>query len=227
MHSQNSFTLAKSLRAGCVALLLLTVGSVGPVFADAESDYQAGQKSFDQGDVVGSMAPLRLAADAGHAKAQVLLAQILDYSEFDEEALQYYRKAANQGNMDGMYGYGAMLLSGEGLKEKNVPEGRAWVLKAAELGHRQAINVIATALMTLGLGYQESDQNSPQALRWIQASAKNDYLPAVDALANAYREGGVLGAPQDPVLAEEYQAQANRLRGIDPSKVGKRKKTRR
>lgn len=205
----------------------MALGQPFSVLADVESDYLEGKNSYIAGDMVGAIPPLRKAADAGHPKAQSLLALILDYSEFDEDAVELYRKSAKQGDPDGMYGYGAMLVSGDGLKAKNVDEGRSWILKAAEQGHLQAINVIAAARMSGNLGYGESDRDTPETLHWAQLAAKNNYLPAVDALAKAYREGGALGAPQDAALADEYQALAYKLRGIDPSQTAKRKKLRR
>jgi TPR repeat protein len=60
------------------------------------------------------------------------------------------------------------------------------------------------------------------ALRWIQLAAQQDYLPAVDALAQAYSTGGSFGLEVNPRLAAQYQAQADRLRGIEPGR-GKKK----
>lgn len=227
MQNKNFSMQLKSWRLAGVFLLAAVLGQPFAAFADVESDYLSGKDSYIAGDMVGAIPPLKKAADAGHAKAQSLLALILDYSEFDEDAVELYRKSAKQGDPDGMYGYGAMLVSGDGLKEKNVAEGRSWILKAAEQGHLQSINVIAAARMSGTLGYGEADRDTPETLHWAQLAAKNNYLPAVDGLANAYRDGGFLGATQDSALAEEYQAQANRIRGIDPSKVVKRKKFRR
>ena len=202
---------------GCALALWMAAAMAGP-----EEDYQAGAKSFGDGDVVGSMAPLRTAALAGHPKAQVLLAEILDRSEFDEEALDLYRKAAVQGDPDGMFGLGAMLAAGEGLKKKEPEEARAWILKAAELGHKQATNVMAQAYMKSELGLREADRDSAIAFQWVKRAAENDYLPAVDALVAAYSVGNIWGLAPNKAIADEYQAQANRIRNVDPGK-GKKK----
>jgi TPR repeat protein len=193
--------------------------------AAPEDDYRIGLKSFQDGDVIGAMNVLRKSADAGHAKSQVLLAEVLDRAELNEEALSYYRKAADQGDPDGMFGYGAMLAAGEGLKAKDLVEGRRWILKAAEQGHTQAVSVMGHAYLKGDLGLTENDRNTPEALHWVEQAAKVDYLPAVDALVDAYRTGIGLPVTANVKLADDYLAQANRLRGIDPSK--KKKKGRR
>lgn len=213
----------KSWRAGKLLLVLMLAGA-GAALAGANEDYQAALKSYRDGDVVGAMPGLRRAADAGNARAQVLLAEILDRSEFDEDAVAYYRKAAAQGDPDGMFGLGAMTAAGEGVKRKDVAEGRRWILQAAELGHRQAISVMAQAYLRGELGLTEGERNTAAALHWVQRAAQQDDLPAVDALALAYRTGGQLTLAADLRLAEQYAAQANRLRGIEPGKGRKKGK---
>lgn len=197
--------------------MLLSTG----VLAGPDEDYLAGLKSFRNGDVVGAMTPLRAAALAGHAKAQALLGDILDRSEFDAEAVALYRKSADQGDPDGMFGLGAMIAAGEGVK-KDLLVARGWILKAAELGHKQAINVMAQAYLKGELGFSEAERKSPTALQWLKRAAENDDLPAIDALAAAYRAGDSYGLAADRGLADQYQAQANRIRNIDPEK-GKKK----
>lgn len=213
------------MRFGGIAIvLILTQFVAGSVWAGAEEDYQAGLKSHRDGDVVGAMTPLRAAAMENHPKAQALLAEILDRTDFDEDALALYRKSAEQGDPDGMFGLGAMLVSGEG-GSKDEPAGRAWILKAAEAGQALAINVVAQAYLKGELGYSEAERATPEALAWIRRAAANAYLPAIDALAAAYASGTGLAVAVDPGLAEEYRAQANKIRNIEPTQ-GKKKQRR-
>lgn len=198
--------------------------SVLTVHAGPDEDYQSALKSYRAGDVVGSMPGLRKAADDGHPKAQALLAELLDRAEFDEDALVYYRKAANQGDPEGMFGLGVMTAAGEGLKEKDPAEGRLWIERAAELGHKRAIIVMAQAYLKAELNIRKDERNSAAALKWVQQAVELDYLPALDALHDAYRTGGALTVSVDLKLAEQYLAKANLLRGIDPGKGKKRKK---
>ncbi len=208
--------------AGRLALLgLITTLVCATASADTEEDYQKGLKSFQVGDIVGAMAPLRTAALAGDARAQALMAEILDRSEFDEEALSLFQKSADQGNADGMFGLGTMLISGEGAKKKDPVKGREWIQKAADLGHKQAINVIAQAYLNAELGLLESDKNSPTALEWVKKAADNDYLPALDALIDAYNEGNRWGLEANKAKANEYLTKANKIRNVHAVKKKK------
>lgn len=206
---------------------LLIAGALlapGPLLADANEDYELGARQYKEGDMAGAMAPLRKAVSAGHVKAMVMLAEILDYSEFNEDAVDLYRKAANLGDPGGMFGLGSMMATGEGTKRD--PAGaRIWIEKAAKLGHGQAIRVMAQAFLKAELGLTEKGRDTPEALHWVQLAAKDDYLPAVDALAEAYRTGGMLGVSANAALSEQYVAQGNKIRQIDPGKIKKKKRS--
>lgn len=195
-----------------LAVLGLLVNA--PVFAGAPEDFAVASKAYAAGDVVGSMPLLKRSADAGHAPAQVLLAEIFDRSEFDEDAVVYYRKAADQGSADGQFGLGSMYSIGEGVK-KDLSAARRWIMLAAEQGHKQAVGVMAQAYMSGQLGIDEKERQSEEALRWIRKAADLGFLPAVDALVMAYRNG-TLGLAADTAEAGRWQAKANELRGLRP-----------
>lgn len=197
----------KLVVALCLALAVST-----PVRAGAPEDFTAASKSYAAGDVVGSMPLLRRSADVGYAPAQVLLADILDRSEFDEEAVGYYRKAADQGSADGQFGLGSMISIGEGVT-KDLAAARRWITLAAEQGHKQAIGVMAQAFVAGQLGISEEERQGEEGRRWIRQAADGGYLPAIDSLLLAYRNGGI-GLEADPAEADRWQAKANELRGI-------------
>jgi len=205
--------IAKTCRTVLAGLLVLGCQAV---LAGPPEDFSVASKAYASGDLIGSMPVLRRSADAGYAPAQALLAEILYRSEFDEEAVGYYRKAADQGNADGQFGLGSMYSTGEGVK-KDLAAARHWISLAAEQGHKQAIGVMAQAHMSGQLGITEKEQQSEEALRWIKRAAETDYLPAVDALAVAYRNG-TLGLAADATAADQWQAKANELRGIKAGK---------
>lgn len=196
----------------CVGLLVPIPGSASP-----DDDYQQGSRSYAQGDVMTAMTRLKSAADAGHAAAQALYAQILDRADSDDEAVSYYRKSAEQGDADGQFGYGSMLASGEGIK-RNPEEGRQWITRAADQGHRLAINELALAYLTGQLAIAADARGGGEALRRIRLAADNDFVPAMDALAEAYRAGGY-GLSADLKLADEWLTRARKARGL----LGKRK----
>lgn len=200
-------------------MLFPVVGSallVGHVHAGAPEDFEAGRKAYRSGDIVGAMAPLKRAAEAGHAAAQALYAHILDRSEVDEEAVEWFRKSAMQNDPDGQYGYGSMLAAGEGVK-RDLAAARMWIEKAAEQGHLLAVNLLAQSYVSGQLGISETERTSPQALVALKRAADLDFLPAIDALAQAYSKGGY-GVTPDAVTAEKYAHRARDLRGKTPGK---------
>ena len=204
------------VHAGKLAIVLaLAVLVTAPVHAGAPEDFAQAAKIYAAGDVVGSMPLLRRSANAGHAPAQVLLAEILDRSEFDEEAVSYYRKAAEQGSADGQFGLGSMYSIGEGVK-KDLDTARRWIRMAADQGHKQAVCVMAQAFLSAQLGISDKDRYSEEARRWIRQAADLGFLPAIDALVLAYREGSP-GIEPDASEAGRWQAKANELRGLRPT----------
>lgn len=189
-------------------------------FAAAEDDYREGLKFYQTGDVTTAMARLRKAADIGHAPAQVLLADILDQAEFNEDAVNYYRKAAEQGNADGEFGLGGMYASGEGVK-RDAAEARKWITRAADKNHLRAMTALAQAYISGGLGIEEKERGGEDARRWITRAADSSYLPALDYLAKAHRTG-MLGLAVDLKQAEAMEAKARNIRGVIAGRKGKK-----
>lgn len=125
--------------------------SAGWALAGPEQDTELAEKEFARGDLVVSMGLWRKAAQEGYAPAQVRLADILDKAEEDVEAVDWYRKAAVQGNAAGEYGLGQMYLKGEGVK-KDAEQARVNVLRAAEKNHLPAVLLMMEAYRTGGMG---------------------------------------------------------------------------
>jgi len=85
---------------------------------------------------LGDVAALKQNAEAGNAEAQVKLGNALAFNFRQKEALDWYRKAAAQGNIDAQYHLGQMLLFGAyGASTNMVPpnqaEGLRWTFMAA------------------------------------------------------------------------------------------------
>lgn len=203
-------------------IVALALGLAAPVVrAGPPEDFKAGLDAYRVGDVRTAVSILRNSADGGHAASQVLLGDILDAAEEDEEAVKYYRLAAEQGSADGYMGLAKMYSSGEGVA-KDVAAARGWILKAAETGHPVAVQALAKSYIEGGLGLTDADRSGPQALRWIQAGAALDLLPAIDRLAVAYRQGQ-LGLAADAARASELEARALKLRTANQPAPGKGK----
>lgn len=173
--------------AACVFALLLTcLARVS--WAAPEDDYRAGSQALRAGDVIQAMALLRKAADLGHSASQAMLAGLLDQAEFDEEAIAYYRKSAEQGDPQGEFGLGSMYAAGEGVKRDPI-EARKWITRAAEKGHANAISVLAMAYIKGELGIEESQRKSAEALRWVRKASDAGSVPAMEQMALALRTG--------------------------------------
>lgn len=192
--------------AACTALL-------GSALAGPEDDYKLGIKRYRNGDIVEAMAPLQKSADAGHAAAQALYGYLLDISDFDDEAVVYYKKAAEQGNPDGQLGYGLALINGEGI-QPNVKDGEQWIRKAADAGLAAAENQMA--LMELDAAGLPGRSNE-EALKWINKSVANEFIPAIEGLADAYRNG-TFGLVPNVKMAEELLEKARKIQGIEKRK---------
>ena len=203
---------------GMIVAAMLACGSA---WADVASDFQAGQRAYQEGDVRAAIALLRPAAAAGHAPSQALMGRILEGALESAEAAKYYRQAADQGDAEGLYGLGVMYLGGEGVARDPVV-AREWMLKAAQAGHPNASTVIGLAYVRGGLGLSEAERQSREALPWIEKAASAGALDAVERLAVAYRRGDYGVAP-DVKKAEAYEARARELRKLTPAKGRKAK----
>lgn len=129
---------------GCC--LGLSVAIAGP-----EEDNALAEKEFARGDLVVSMSLWRKAAQAGYAPSQVWLGDILDKAEEDAGAVEWYKKAAEQGSAGGEYGLGQMYLKGEGVKQ-DVALGRQYVERAANKNHVEAVKSMMTVYRQGGMG---------------------------------------------------------------------------
>lgn len=194
-----------------VFALALTWMMAQPVgAATPEERFQEARRIFIRGDVVGAMPSLRKAADEGHAPAQALLAQILDQAEFNQEAVEYFRKAALQGNADGEYGLGTMYAAGEGV-QRDAQEALRWYRLAAGRGHDRAILVLALAHLRGDLGLVDRRRDDPQARLWIRGAAEKGDVQAMDGLAAALHSGD-FGFAVDPGQAAVWEAAVKKLR---------------
>lgn len=188
--------------------ILILAFTMQAAFAGPIEDYNTGMEKFKEGDVVGAMAPLKTAADAGQPDAQALLGYILHQAGENDAAFAYMRKSAEQGNAEGQYGLSVMYSSGDGVA-KDMAESRKWLQFAAEQGNAKAINAMAQYY----LSGEAPDPQSAEALSWLRRAADINYIPAINALAAAYRDGRY-GLAVDPAQAAQWEARSRKLRGL-------------
>lgn len=215
---------------GCVSQTGLALAAPQPAEAapasavaaphDPEQNYQSGIQAEADADMVGAMDFYRLAADAGHAKAQARLGELMRQGQFHVEAEKYFRMAAAQGNRDGQYGLGFIYREGEGVK-RDYDEARKWLVLSGEQGHEEAIRVMSIAYIKGAVGIDQAAQQSQEALAWIRRGAGMDFLPALDALAAAYRTGQ-FGLEPDPDQADVIVQKTNKMRNIKPKEEKKK-----
>ncbi len=127
---------------------------VGSVLATIVLSNQANAQAQLRGMLtvgMGDIAAIKQNAEAGDAKAQVALADSLIGNFHSADALPWYRKAAEQGNSEGAYQVGRILLYGSpGIPKEqaispNPAQGILWTFRAATNGHGEACRDMAKA----------------------------------------------------------------------------------
>lgn len=207
-----------------MAVVLIAAGLIGGVAAHAapSDDHRRGMEAYARGDVVGAMSALRPAAKAGHAPSQSLLAFILMSADFAEEAAALYRDAAAQGDADGHAGLATAYVEGRGVA-KDEKLALQHFLKAADLGHGKSIEVVADAHLQGRLGL--AGALAADSVAAVRRAADKGYLPAVDALSEAYRVGR-WDLAADAQQSAQWKARAAELRaqrtGPAPPRRGSR-----
>jgi len=185
--------------------------------AAPQDDYSAGRKAYLAGDVVSAMTPLKRAADSGYAPAQSLYAYILDKAEYNEEAAQYFRRAAEQGDAEGQYGLGILYASGEGVT-RDPAVAREWLERAGNQDHGLAVVALSQAFLGGRLGFK-TDPADAAGLGWVRKAGALDSIPALSYLAQGYRTGAFGAA--DLKEAERLDA---RIRELSPDNRKKNRK---
>ena len=146
--------------AGRTVLCVLAGSMIVPMaWADSAKDAEQAEKEFARGNLIVAMALWRKAAGQGNAQAQARLGDILDKAEEDTEAVAWYRKASEQGNADGDYGLGQMYAKGEGVK-RDLEQARAYVQRAADKGHVNAVMQMRESHRLGGLGLPVDPEQS-------------------------------------------------------------------
>lgn len=203
-----------------------------------EEDFEAADKADKDDDMRAASKLYKRAAAGGHAEAQARFGHILYRGSYNEGALEYFRKSAAQGNAEGQYGVAFMYQGGEGGVEMDMVEAHKWYAMAAQQGHMKSIYTLAEACIgpsdsVLAKIFDKAKVNKmildaamlcgSDALFWIKRAADIDYIPAVEALANAYRSGRY-GLAADTKQADELDAKVNKLLGVKENVKKKRRR---
>ncbi len=114
-----------------------------------------------------------------------------------EEALEWFRKAAEQGDLLAQYSLGDMYENGNGV-EQDYEEALEWFRKAAEQG-------LSLAQYSLGLMYENGngvEQDYEEAEKWFRKAAEQGLSLAQYSLGLMYENGD--GVEQDYEEAEKW-----------------------
>ena len=98
--------------------------------------------------------------------------------------MQWYRKAAEQGDVDAQYNLGNMYAKGRGVRQDNA-QAVQWFRKAAEQGDAEAQNNLGV-MYAYGQGVR---QNYKSAKEWLGKACDNGLQQGCDA----YRELNQVG----------------------------------
>ena len=139
---------------------------------------------------------LQRTAELGEAKAQFLMANAyengLGVERNPDRALSWYKRSAAEGYLPSMIALGAIHQQGALGTRKNMSVAHTWHQKAfeetrklAEKDDPDAQNLLST-FYAQGLG---TDPNRAESIRWLRASGKNGYLPAIMKLGSIYSRG--------------------------------------
>lgn len=130
------------LRVLMAVVVMLAVGTPSS-FAQDEGPgaFAQGLAAFDAGDYRAAVAQWRPLAEAGHAEAQLALADLyrngLGVPVDLEAAVGWYRKAAEQGNATAQLNLGDFYSEGIGVP-RDLVQAYVWLSLAARQGSRWA-----------------------------------------------------------------------------------------
>jgi hypothetical protein len=152
---------------------------------------------------------MRLAAELGYAPAMVKWAETLKAKDERAGSEGWFRKAADQGNRDAMFGLAGLL------HRRHHPDAEQWYAAAANAGHpvAQEIRALgdqrpdevadlksahagdAAAMTRVGKRYAAMG-DVDEADRWYQRGAEAGHRPASEALAESLERRGMKSAAE-------------------------------
>ncbi len=164
-------------------------------------------------DLVNTRAALRACVEAvqeapKNARLVNHLARVLRLSQRFEEALHYYRLAAELGNPSAYIGISEFYRQGIAVE----PDYR----RAFEAARTGALLGSPRLQLMTGIFYREGwgvQQSYPEAMRWMWLSVQNGFPPAFVAYGDFYRKG--LGVEVDEARAVGFYRQAAVLGSSD------------
>ena len=119
----------------------------------------------------------------------------------DAQAVVWYRKAADQGNVTGQLNLGVHYAKGQGVRQ-DYTQAALWFRKAADQGDAGGQSILGS-LYAKGQGVRQDDA---QAVVWYRKAADQGNVFAQNNLGTLYATGQ--GVPQDDTQAELWYRKA-------------------
>ena len=203
--------MMRMVRKAVPAVLLLWF-CIAPAVAGVDEDFKKAQEDYYRGPTDKALPALKKLAEGGHQPAMLLLAEDMDRSGDWEEALAYYRKLAEKGDAQAEYRIGVFYAFGYGVPQDNA-QALNWISGAAEKGNPFARNTWVRAYLKQGPGLtlDPAAVDKEKALAWLKRSAEAEYVPAMEALADASRNGKY-GLPVDVEQAKGWEAKIDAIK---------------
>lgn len=172
------------------------------------ADLEKGLAAANSGDYQTAFENFLPLAAEGHVSAQLALADMYDKGngvpKDIDEALRWYRMAAEQGNAQAQSYLGDMATIGVGVPlgvdvyARAMAEAVRWYRKAAAQGYAAAQFKLGE-MSTIGMGVQKDEK---EAMRWYRMAAEQDYAEAQFTIGMKYAIGR--GVPQDYITAHMW-----------------------
>jgi len=171
---------------------------------DTESQWQAGAIYVRLGAYARAIPMLRLAADAGHPRAETLLGRLYEEGRGTEkdiaEAKRWYRFAVEHGESEAMAALGRLLLNETGPDVRSM--ARQLFQQAAQLGDPDGQYYFGWTLMQA----QDASRDEKQAYSWFVKAANQGHVGAQLAVATHLMKGW--GVAKDRKAAGEWLLRA-------------------
>lgn len=177
-------------RSGRIAAPLLAAALALPLLlaaAPAHADFAQGVKAYEAGDYRSAYEAWLPLAEKGDVAAMRNIGHLYRWGQgVDkniEEAVRWYRKAAESGFSRAQANLAAIYLQGDEGVAVNYEEAHKWFAAAAIQG-------LAVAQYNLGLMYELGlgvEKSEPRALGWYNIAAKAGQQEAIDRLSQLVR----------------------------------------
>ncbi len=175
-------------RAAAIFALFVTFAAISPISRAEEtatlSSFDQAVSSYESGDYANALIKAKMAAIGGNTEAQVMVGYILSHglagAKDTKSAVEWYLKAAREGNTDAMLALGKLALEGSGGLSAN--DAFKWLEKAADMGRADAM-IALSDMYRLGKG---TPPNPAKAAEWLEKSVNYGNALAPRKLGDQY-----------------------------------------